>query len=108
MYILIRRMQEAKPVAIQVDTNEIVLFNSWGPSVLSTNSSSSSHVTIDVWAICDSLSSIQPCDAFLGSPASIIQTTSPSPKHYKAWQKSVGAMPYIMDVWEEHEVGALM
>lgn len=108
-YILLRRMQEMKPIAIQLDSSSFVIFSSAGVSIHPTGYNSNMYLSVATWAVSDSVRRrLEPCDAFLASDAAIIQTTSPASKHYKEWVKSAGADVYIMDVWEKREASALM
>jgi len=107
VYILVLRLGQRKPVAVQfLDGNSFyALFNDTvsfhrfdDPALLKEGPS--------VWALCDSNQYITiPGSIFAGCQGvRIIQTTSPKASRWKEWSKQVGAEPYIMDIWSEDEV----
>jgi hypothetical protein len=108
-YVLIRRLQNKLPTAVQRDAYTFVLFDDQGPRLYSTKFWWELLLSQDTWALSDSsVSTTHPCDAFLDSKALLIQTTSPARHRWKTWAKQSNARTYVMDVWREDEIHALL
>ena len=107
MYILVLRLGQRKPVAVQfLDGNSFyALFNDT-VSFHRFNDLTLLKEGPSVWALCDSNKDVEsPAGFFKGRQGvRIIQTTPPMASRWRGWSKHVGAKPYIMDIWSEEEV----
>jgi hypothetical protein len=107
--VLIRRLQNKLCTAIQWNPDIFVLFDNQGAHLYGTAGGMRDKLPQDAWALSDSSASLtQPCNAFKESKALLIQTASPVSHRWKAWAKDLSARTYVMDVWREDEIYALM
>jgi hypothetical protein len=107
--VLIRRLQNKLPTAIQWSPDIFVLFDDQGAHLYGTAGGMRDRLPRDAWALSDSSASLtQPCNAFMESEALLIQTTSPASHRWKAWAEDLDANIFVMDVWTQDEIYALL
>ena len=109
MDILIRRLEEQKPTAIQFFPGDFLLF---GPDGVKYYPDSGLYVHMippDAWALSDSTRGLpQPSVALEFSAAKVILASSPAETRWKEWKKQTCAGVYVMDIWNNGELGALV
>ncbi|KAI9462208.1 hypothetical protein HD554DRAFT_2289333 [Boletus coccyginus] len=107
VYLLVRRLGQQKPVAVQFLNGKgfYALFKDTVSFHLLTDGSPLRE-NPSVWALCDSNQYVTIPDGLFLSHVGVrvIQTTPPTASRWKEWSKQVGAQPYIMDIWSEEEV----
>ncbi|OCH84926.1 hypothetical protein OBBRIDRAFT_785530 [Obba rivulosa] len=107
--LLIKRLQDKKPTAVQMNSDMFVLFSDRGVEYHSTVGRTYDVLPLGTWALTDSSEVVTlPCTPFLQSRATIIQATSPAKHRWKEWGKQHEADLYIMEPWGEGEFGALL
>jgi hypothetical protein len=107
--VLIRRLQDKLPTAIQWHPDFFILFDNQGAHLYGTAGGMRDKLPQDAWALSDSSATlVQPCAAFQESKAFLIQTTSPASHRWKTWAKYLRADVYVMDVWTQGEIYALL
>ncbi|KAF8522428.1 hypothetical protein BU17DRAFT_44645 [Hysterangium stoloniferum] len=106
LYLLVRRLQNQDPVALQIDANEFILFSEDGVSRHSGGAYSADDIPKGAWALSDSSDELQlgPCGAFQSTRVHVIHTSSPSSRRWKDWVKRLTARRYIMDIWSLEEL----
>jgi hypothetical protein len=108
-YVLTRRFQNKLPTAIKWNPDIFVLFDDQGAHLYGTAGGMRDLLPRGAWALSDSSASLMwPCDAFQESEALLIQTTSPTSHRWKAWAEDLDADIYVMDVWTQDEIYALL
>ncbi|KAF8520015.1 hypothetical protein BU17DRAFT_47299 [Hysterangium stoloniferum] len=108
LYLLVRRLEEQEPVALQIDPNEFVLFKEGGVSRHSGGTYSANVIPKGAWTLSDSWGQqLEPCNAFQSPRAHVIHTSSPSSRRWKDWVKRLTARRYIMDIWSLEELRTL-
>jgi len=99
LFILLQRLSEGLPTAVQYNADTFILFTDQGPT--DHFGSDSSYLPTGTWALSDSnTASGEPCIAFQRSRADVfvIQTTSPTLSRYKEWKKQrLGVKMFVME-----------
>ena len=116
IYILLRRLEQRRPVAVQCSNIEFVVFCSkgafqfpirtkWKQVVAKIGDPTS---TEGCWCLSDSSDTvIVPCDAFRTPGLRLAQFTSPSPMRWKSWAKYCNALPLIVSPPQRVEIAAI-
>ncbi|KIM47251.1 hypothetical protein M413DRAFT_23478 [Hebeloma cylindrosporum] len=109
LYLLVRRLQERQPVALQIDADKFALFDERGISLHSASDSGSSFaIPGGAWALSDAgYGDGSPCIAFKSGGTHLVHTSFPDSKRWK-WVKGLSALRYIMDVWSLDEIRTLL
>ncbi|OJA15344.1 hypothetical protein AZE42_07554 [Rhizopogon vesiculosus] len=110
VYLLLARMQDALPVAIETSPLGYYLINNHGVSFHSTYDRDPLNLEDKVvWGLSDSnIDLIIPSMAFTRSPnVRVIQAASPREDRWYDWTKTVGRQQLFMDVWEQEELALL-
>ena len=64
---------------------------------------------VDLWTLSDSSNDIQePCPGILKTSALVIHVTSPASNSWTRWKREQRAKLYVMDLWGDEELGALL
>ena len=105
LILLVLRLQQKQPVALQTNTHEFVLFNEGG--VTKHGEHDDFEIPQGAWTLSDS-ESLGPCSAFRFSKGHLIYTSSPASGRWKEWAKQLGGREYVMDVWSLAEFRALL
>lgn len=106
IYILLFRLHSGLATAWQLDLGYL-LFHKKGVEWIPPGDK---VVPKGCWALTNSSESISSvCAAFCLSPeAVVVQVTSPKLNRWKEFAKQQRARVYIMDIWSEHELTALL
>jgi hypothetical protein len=112
IYVLIKRLEARLPTAIQFFPDAIVWFDDAGPHSIS-NPTSSDGISLpnNAWLLSDSGDRLfTPSVAFSMAPSSakIILASSPASHRWKGWAKQASADLYVMDVWGDIELAAML
>ena len=123
-YVLVRRLSEKRPTIVQLSAEaSYVLFNDLGASIFNGTrmafsgrplaeagfAAAASLALPDLWALSDGTSDMQvPSTALLKTSALVIHAASPVSDRWYQWKKEQRAKLYVMDLWEESELGALL
>ncbi|KAJ7222393.1 hypothetical protein GGX14DRAFT_663556, partial [Mycena pura] len=91
LYLLLHRLQEKSPTAVQVTMNRYYIFDKQGVAKYKTGSEDCDLTRLwACWALVDSNSSVEkPCDDFLSFSEVIIQASSPKPTRWQEWLKQL-------------------
>jgi len=112
MYLLVRRLQERQPVALQMNSNTFALFDEHGVSLhISSNLDSAFLIPKDAWALSDSGEGDgSPCSAFKQRchGPHIVHTSLPASNRWERWTDHLSARKYVMDVWSLDEFRTLL
>lgn len=103
-YVLVRRLQERKTVALQINRQQFALFDERGVCL---HSSICDYVPEGAWALSDQTGEHELC-AFTYPFAHVIRTGYPAAHGWKGWVKRLSARQYIMDVWSLQEFRTLL
>jgi len=96
------------PTAIQFFSHGFLLFGSDGVQYLDPSESYGLRIPQGAWALSDSGVTLQkPSEAFQNAEAKVILASSPAETRWKEWQKQSSASLYLMDLWDNSELGAL-
>lgn len=107
--MLLYRLQNRLPTVVQLDLHTFVVFNQDGARLYPATSTHYINIPASAWALSDSSDEvIKPCGAFLRRNVLVIQATPPAIKRWKEWGKQYWAKLYLMDVWLDTELGALL
>ena len=107
LYLLVRRLQERQPVALEITSNTLAHFDKHGVSLHSSFNLDSAYVVPqDAWALSDSSEGDSPCPAFRMQPH-MIHTSEPALHRWK-WATKFSAFKYVMDVWPLDELRILL
>ncbi|KAI0753426.1 hypothetical protein C8Q80DRAFT_1152126 [Daedaleopsis nitida] len=107
LYLLLDRLEQKLPTAIQFRPDHYVIFNGQGVTV---NKATYTDPQLDqCWALADSNSVVtQPCLGFLCQARCIIQATSPNKTRWKSWStQNWKVRQYIMDLPSAMEIAAI-
>lgn len=123
-YVLVRRLGEKRSTIVQLSAEaSYVLFSdrgayifngtrvaSFGGSLVEAKTNDVANLALtDLWALSDGTSDMQaPCTALLKTSALVIHAASPTSDHWVQWKKEQRAKLYVMDLWGESELGALL
>ncbi|KAG9314788.1 hypothetical protein JVU11DRAFT_3874 [Chiua virens] len=113
IYILIRRLEEKQPVALQFPNGLplYALFHDKEAAFHSLDNKDALYTPDTVvWTLCDSNNDVRrPPGLFKGrrDQVRIIRITSPKEERWKQWKKQHDARLYVMDIWTTHEVRGL-
>ncbi|KAI0085881.1 hypothetical protein BDY19DRAFT_908652 [Irpex rosettiformis] len=126
-YALLRRLSEQKDTVVQLSSDAFVLFSSYtcGPTIFNGSRAVSAkginHIwdiqpydvqlleSKDFWVLSDGTTdSPVPCAALLKSSALVIHATRPASDRWDQWKEEQRAKLYVMDLWTEPELGALL
>ncbi|KAF9520637.1 hypothetical protein BS47DRAFT_1378809 [Hydnum rufescens UP504] len=103
-YILLTRLYNGEPTALQKHDHIYYLFDSEGARQVPPDVQTDEGV----WALMDSNCQARiPCRGFLEGSAGIVQAASPNPDRYQGWAKEHKARFIIMDLWTQDEILAL-
>jgi hypothetical protein len=106
LYVLIRRIQEEQPVAIQTDPSVFLLFNnpdrvitcSGKITVQADDTDQDPSLTADTWALVNTMGGA-PCPLFKELVPQIILFSSPAKFNYNRWNKEQSSRTLVMDLW---------
>ncbi|OJA13206.1 hypothetical protein AZE42_11997 [Rhizopogon vesiculosus] len=109
LYVLVKRMQAALPVAIQTKSDGYFLTNGTGVSFHNIDDSDPLDAHEGIWCLSDSDHDTKtPAHAFCWSlRAWIIQTAPPQSYNFRRWMDKYGGQKYVMGGWEEEEFALL-
>jgi hypothetical protein len=109
LFVLLHRLSEGLPTAVQYDADTFVLFSDQGPT--DHLGTSGSDLPVGTWALSDSnTGSGEPCIAFQRSRADVfvVQSTPPKASRYKEWKKQRrGVRMFVMECITVAELKAL-
>jgi hypothetical protein len=109
LFVLLQRLSEGLPTAVQYDNYTFILFTDQGPT--DHLGDGVFDLPTGTWALSDSYTcSGEPCLAFQRSPADVfvVQTTSPKISRYKEWRKQRrGVRMFFMECITVTELKAL-
>ena len=111
-YVLLRRLCDGLPTALEQLGNVFLLFDDTGVQVYDAGPAGHFALEKGVWALTDSSATDQqPCRAFYRSgqinAAWVVQATSPARGRWYEWQKELNAHYYVMDFYTWDELRAL-
>jgi hypothetical protein len=108
-FALAKALESGRPVALCLNANSFVLFDSDGPKELKYVDVSEHRLPPNTLALCDSNSALSsPPNPFV-SPSStsfIVQATSPKVARWYEWSKQKRAYIWTMDLWSKEEISA--
>ncbi|TFK82090.1 hypothetical protein K466DRAFT_590791 [Polyporus arcularius HHB13444] len=105
--LLLHHLERKRPTAIHLFGDNCVTFNDEGATLRGARDRV--QMTKDYWALSAANITIkQPCLAFRGSQARIIQASSPRPDRWKGWQKYRSGMVLVSDLPRPLEIGAIV
>ena len=107
LYLLLYRLENKMPTAIQLTQDTIVVFNANGAVIYDQHART--RFDRQYWTLADSNAALaQPCTAFLMSEARLIQTSSPRPGRWKEWTKQKRGKLVVSDLPTPLEIGAIL
>jgi hypothetical protein len=109
LYLLVRRLQERKPVAFQINSNTFAIFDEHGVSLHTSSLDSAFLIPEDAWALSNSGEGDgSPCSAFIQRRPHIVHASSPASNCWEGWVTRLSARKYVMDVWSLDEFRTLL
>ncbi|KZV62087.1 hypothetical protein PENSPDRAFT_692830 [Peniophora sp. CONT] len=107
LFLLLHRLQERKPTALQLNADYYFIFDADGVDVIPVKFRR--ERLTECWALVDSNEKVvSPCGALLDMALRVIQTTSPKVERWKEWRKQARAELYIMDLPNVMEIAAIV
>jgi hypothetical protein len=109
LYVLLKCMQEALPVALHIFPTGYYLADDTGVLFHKNSDMDPLDAYEKIWCLSNSTNETRvPPVCFLRSPAAqIIQASSPQKDRWHEWVKELGGGLYIMDTWDEGELALL-
>jgi hypothetical protein len=109
IYVLLRRLQLEQQTVVLLDLNHFILFDADGVWSYPVTHQFAALLPAGIWVLADSSDSLNsPPRALLTQEMLVVQITSPAPKRWKTWITKYQGSLYLMDVWEDKEIGALL
>jgi len=109
LYLLVRRLQERKPVALQMNPTTFAIFDEHGVSLHTSSLDSAFLIPKDAWALSDSgEGDSSPCPAFKQRHPHIVHAIFPASNRWGGWVNRLSARKYVMDVWSLDESRTLL
>ena len=106
IYLLVLRLLAKEPVALQINSQEFVLFDHHGVSI---HPAVTGHVPEGAWALSDSSPDRHgPCKAFEASYSHLIHMSSPTSCDWKSWAEDLNSSMFFMDVLSLEEFQVLL
>ncbi|KAF6750801.1 hypothetical protein DFP72DRAFT_969135 [Ephemerocybe angulata] len=113
IYLLLHRLEQKLPTAIQFATDSYTIFDDKGANCVHFGSSRD-DVREDErlgksWALTDSsINLITPSDCFLSASHFLVQTASPNRERSKDWVKETSATVIVLELPSSSEITAIM
>lgn len=109
LYLLVRRLQERKPVALQMNSTTFAIFDEHGVSLHTSSLDSALLIPEDAWALSDSGErDCSPCPAFKQRRPHIVHASFPASNCWEGWVARLSARKYVMGVWSLDEFRMLL
>jgi len=109
-YILLRRLCECRPTALDLD-GVFLLFDNTGVQLHDAGPAGHFALEKGVWALTDSSANNQPCRAFYRSgqmnAAWVVKVTLPEREQWHQWHKELKMDHFVMDCFTSDELRAL-
>jgi hypothetical protein len=106
-YLLLRRLENRLPTAVQFDNEEYLIFDQNGPTLYPL--SAAPMRLRACWGLADINDQVtKPCAAFGKYAQRVFQVTSPKPERWKEWSKQQGARVLILDLPTLPEIAAIV
>ncbi|TPX32516.1 hypothetical protein SmJEL517_g04344 [Synchytrium microbalum] len=105
LYILIERLLDGLPTALQTELSCYHYFDHSGVVMNPPSRTCPSDIGNPTWALVDSNEKVAtPCEGFLGNDQVLmLQATSPKVERYREWTKQAAALLYYMNTWTWEE-----
>ncbi|KZW00265.1 hypothetical protein EXIGLDRAFT_167584 [Exidia glandulosa HHB12029] len=109
IYLLLRRLRDGLPTAIQFRHSHYLIFDEKGGAVRFTGSDLPDPRLEKCWALADSNDKVEtPCVAFRGGVEKLVQAASPDPSRWKRWVKYHLGYRVVMALPTALEIGAIV
>ncbi|EIM82488.1 uncharacterized protein STEHIDRAFT_171389 [Stereum hirsutum FP-91666 SS1] len=107
LYLLLHRLQNRCPTAIQLDPNFYFIFDTFGAKL---NHIEERDPRLErCWALADSNALVeQPCPSFQILAKCVVQTSSPNSKRWKSWITQKQGMCIVSELPTVLEIGAIL
>jgi hypothetical protein len=109
LYLLIHRLENRLPTAVQFDADYYIIFDEQGAKVNPLPDPDPDPRLEECWALADSNNYVlQPCSAFQAVAERVILASSPKPERWREWIKQAMGRCIISDLPSVPELAAIV